>query len=103
MDVLYLYYLYLIFYNVIYVLPLLVIVILFVIILKRWKLSEKQGRFLKLYSGVMMFSLGLVLLIDSTLLHNVFTALMLLIVDFLIVLIINYFWKNRFNIQKENN
>ncbi|MGF3555275.1 MAG: hypothetical protein ACQXXF_08465, partial [Thermoplasmatota archaeon] len=89
------YYFYLVFYNIIYVLPLLFIVIIFVIILKHWKLSEWQGRVLKLYSGTMMFSLGLVLLFDSTLLHDVFSALALLFIDLLVVLIVSYFWKKR--------
>lgn len=54
-------YLYLLLYNLIYVLPLLLIVIGFVRTLGSRKLSEREGRLLKLLSGLMMFGLGLLL------------------------------------------
>jgi len=41
--------------------PLLLIVLAFVGTLSAHKLSEREGRLLKLMSGVMMFQLGLVL------------------------------------------
>jgi hypothetical protein len=56
------YYAYLVLYNLIYVLPLLVIVVIFSFTLGAHKLSEQQGRFLKLLSGSMMLGLGLVML-----------------------------------------
>lgn len=56
------YYAYLALYNLIYVLPLMIIVLVFSFTLGAYKLSEQQGRFLKLLSGLMMFGLGLVLL-----------------------------------------
>jgi thiol-disulfide isomerase/thioredoxin len=64
------YYCYLGLYNVIYVIPLLTIVIIFAMTLGAHQLSEKQGRYLKLISGVMMADMGLVLLFSPTLLQN---------------------------------
>jgi hypothetical protein len=57
------YYLYLLFYNLIYVLPLLAIVLVFVRTLGSRKLREREGRLLKLLSGTMMVGLGLLLLL----------------------------------------
>ena len=54
---------YLVLYNLIYVLPLLIIVLVFTFTLGARKLSERQGRVLKLLSGVMMLGLGLTMLI----------------------------------------
>jgi hypothetical protein len=90
------YYLYLLIYNVLYVIPLFVIVVIFIVILKRWKLTEWQGRLLKLYSGVMMLSLGLILIIDSTVLHQVFAAIGLLLFSLLITFLISIIWKKKF-------
>ena len=57
------YYAYLVLYNLIYVLPLLAIVLVFTFTLGARKMSERQGRVLKLLSGVMMLGLGLTMLI----------------------------------------
>ena len=54
--------LYLVAYNLVYVLPLGAILLLYVHTLGRRRLSEAEGRVLKLLSGLMMFGLGLVLL-----------------------------------------
>jgi len=72
------YYLYLAFYNAIYVLPLLIIVIVFTVTLGSRKLSKFQGRALKLMSGLMMLGLGVVLLVAPDLLDNWLTAVALL-------------------------
>ncbi|BDV44623.1 membrane protein [Geotalea uraniireducens] len=72
------YYLYLAFYNLVYVVPLAVIVGLFVVTLGSRKLSEWQGRLLKLISGSMMLCLGAVLLIRPALLNNALVSLLLL-------------------------
>ena len=72
------YYLYLLLYNCIYVLPLASIVVIFTITLGARKLSEWQGRRLKLLSGLMMFFLGLILLVDPALLNNIFISIALL-------------------------
>ncbi len=55
------YYAYLILYNVVYVIPLLVIVAGFTFSLGRKKLTEYQGRVLKLFSGLMMTGFGIFL------------------------------------------
>jgi len=64
------YYLYLVFYNVVYVIPLATIVAIFTITLGSKKLSEHQGQILKLVSGTMMLYLALVILIKPALLSN---------------------------------
>lgn len=68
-------YLYLALYNVIYVLPLLAIVIAFVRTMGARKLSQREGRLLKLLSGLMMLGLGALLLLAPEKLGNVGLAL----------------------------
>jgi thiol-disulfide isomerase/thioredoxin len=65
------YYLYLLLYNVVYVVPLVAIVLFFAVTLGARKLTEHQGQVLKLVSGMMMFCLGAVLLTRPELLNNV--------------------------------
>jgi hypothetical protein len=72
------YYLYLVFYNLIYVIPLSLIVIIFSITLGARKLTERQGQVLKLISGLMMLGLGLVILMNHALLSNIYVAVGLL-------------------------
>jgi thiol-disulfide isomerase/thioredoxin len=57
-------------YNVIYVIPLLVIVTVFTMTMGARKLSEAEGRLLKLISGFMMLGFALVLLFTPALLTN---------------------------------
>jgi hypothetical protein len=71
-------YLYLALYNVVYILPLLAIVVVFVVTLGARKLSDEEGRILKLLSGLMMLGLGLVLLISPNLLSQPLIALVLM-------------------------
>ncbi len=71
-------YLYLALYNLIYVLPLLAIVLVFSFTLGRRKLSEAEGRFLKLVSGLMMLGLGGLLMAAPHLLNDFRAALVLL-------------------------
>jgi hypothetical protein len=71
-------YLYLGLYNLIYVIPLLAIVLVFTQTLGRRKLSEAEGRLLKLVSGLMMLGLGSLLLIEPGALNNPLAALGLL-------------------------
>lgn len=68
------YYLYLAFYNLIYVIPLALIVVVFTVTLGARKLSEEQGRALKLLSGLMMLGLGALLLAAPQWLNNPFAA-----------------------------
>jgi thiol-disulfide isomerase/thioredoxin len=74
------YYLYLIFYNLIYVIPLGAVVLIFAITLGSKKLTEWQGQILKLTSGLMMLGLGGVLLIDPDLFNNLLVSLVLLLI-----------------------
>ncbi len=85
------YYMYLIFYNFIYVIPLSIIVIAFTVTLGRKKLTEWQGRVLKLVSGTMMLGLGLVLLLDPSLLNNILISLLLLSVALAVSVIVAFF------------
>jgi len=62
----------------IYIIPLAVIVLFFSITLGSRKLTEWQGQVLKLISGLMMLSLGFVLLINPALFNNIFVAVGLL-------------------------
>jgi len=82
------YYLYLAMYNFIYVVPLATIVVIFTVTLGAKKLTEWQGRKLKLLSGLMMFCLGLILLIDPALLNNIFVALAILASVFILFALI---------------
>jgi hypothetical protein len=61
-----------------YVLPLLAIVVAFAVTLGRRKLSGREGRILKLMSGLMMLGLGLVLVINPGLLGNLLAMFALL-------------------------
>jgi hypothetical protein len=62
-------------YNVIYVLPLLAIVTVFTKTMGARKLSESEGRLLKLISGFMMLGFGLVLLIAPNMLTNALVSI----------------------------
>ncbi len=72
------YYLYLAGYNLIYVIPLFAIVAAFTLTLGSRKLTEREGRALKLLSGLMMLGLGAVLLLAPELLDSLLTAIVLL-------------------------
>ncbi len=72
-------YAYLALYNVVYVLPLAAIVGAFVFTLGSRKLSEMEGRLLKLLSGAMMLGLGVVLLVAPAALTRVSTPVGLLL------------------------
>ena len=72
------YYLYLVLYNVVYVIPLLIIVLIFTYTLGSRKLAESEGRILKLISGLMMLGLGGILLIKPDWLTNLWAAAALL-------------------------
>ncbi len=72
------YYLYLLAYNVIYVVPLLVITLIFIFTLGSRKLKEHEGRALKLMSGSMMLGLGVILVVAPQWLNNILVAVGLL-------------------------
>jgi thiol-disulfide isomerase/thioredoxin len=73
------YYAWLAVYNVIYVIPLLVIVIVFVRTMGARKLSEHEGRILKLVSGFMMLGFGLLLLLAPQMLTNPMASILVLV------------------------
>ncbi|MDH4167430.1 MAG: thioredoxin family protein [Gammaproteobacteria bacterium] len=72
------YYAWLAAYNVIYVLPLLAIVTVFTWTMGARKLSEAEGRLLKLISGFMMLGFGLLLLIAPNMLTNALASIFVL-------------------------
>lgn len=77
-------YAYLGLYNLIYVLPLLAIVLVFTGTLGARKLTERQGRLLKLLSGLMMLGLGAVMLLAPGLLSSPWIGALLLAVALLL-------------------
>jgi hypothetical protein len=84
-------YLYLAFYNLIYILPLLVIMLLFVYTLGSRKLQAREGRILKLLSGLMMTGLGGVLVFAPSLLDRLWTAAALLLGTVVITWLVRMF------------
>ena len=72
------YYQYLVLYNIVYVLPLALIVVVITVTLGARKLTEWQGRQLKLLSGLMMLSLGFILIVDPALLNNALASVIML-------------------------
>lgn len=89
------YYLYLILYNIVYVIPLIIILVAFMFALGTKRLSEWRGRQLKLLSGIMIFSFGILFLTDFMLLQNVWAPILLLLLSITITLIISFIWKKR--------
>jgi hypothetical protein len=72
------YFLHLALYNVVYILPLATVVAVFSFTLGARKLSETQGRAMKLVSGLMMLGLGTVVLVNPVLFNNVLVGVGLL-------------------------
>jgi len=81
------YYAWLAAYNVIYVIPLLAIVIVFVKTMGARKLSESEGRILKLVSGFMMLGFGLLLLLAPQMLTNPLASILVLLVAVVVALV----------------
>ena len=71
-------YLYLALYNLVYVIPLAVIVGAFAFTMGARRLSEREGRLLKLMSGLMMLQLGLLLVLAPDWLNRLGIAFALL-------------------------
>jgi thiol-disulfide isomerase/thioredoxin len=97
------YYIYLLLYNIIYVIPLLVLVLVFAFTLGKMKLSEWRGRQLKLFSGGMLFSMGLILIINYMILENFFTPIVLFIGNIFATLLISFIWKKYKKEPKETS
>lgn len=89
------YYLYLILYNIIYVMPLMAIVALFTVSLGARKLTLTEGRLLKLLSGMMMFGLGLTLLLKPEWLNNVKTGVALLAIAIVSTLLARFYLRTK--------
>ena len=86
------YYLYLVLYNIVYVMPLFVIVMLVSFSLGGKKLQQNEGRGLKLISGMMMLALGVALLLAPDILNNLVATLglmLLAIVSAVIIIVID--------------
>jgi hypothetical protein len=89
------YYMYLVLYNIIYVIPLLIIVMLFVLRFGSRKLGESEGRLLKLMSGMMMLGLGGVMLVAPMALNQAGVAIGLLAVAIVLTSLIHLVMKKR--------
>jgi hypothetical protein len=89
------YYAYLALYNLVYVLPLAVIVGLFVATMGRRKLSDGEGRFLKLLSGTMMSGLGLVLVLSPEWLSHPLIAVLLIGGAIVISFVVQLLYRSR--------
>ncbi|SHH94124.1 cytochrome C biosynthesis protein [Ferrimonas marina] len=81
-------YLYLVFYNLVYVVPLALIVLVFALTMGKRKLTEKEGQTLKLMSGLMMMGMGALLVWDPTLLQSPAIAIGLILFAILLTAII---------------
>ena len=88
------YYGYLALYATVYVVPLFAIVAAFAISLGGRRLTEHQGRLLKLLSGTMMLGLGGVLVLAPELLGNVLVAVALVPAAVLVTVAAHY-WSRR--------
>jgi uncharacterized membrane protein YoaK (UPF0700 family) len=85
------YYAWLAAYNVIYVVPLLAIVIVFTRTMGARKLTESEGRILKLISGLMMLGFGIMLLFAPNLLTNALASILVLAIAVGLALVIAKF------------
>jgi len=101
------YYMYLLLYNIVYVLPLLVIVLVFTYTLGAKKLSDKQGEILKLLSGNMMLFLGVLLVFFPDMLNNLISAVVLIILAIVTTILTfkvkQYFINNNKKIIKDKD
>jgi thiol-disulfide isomerase/thioredoxin len=89
------YYLYLALYNLVYVVPLMSIVAVFTYTLGSRKLKEEEGRSLKLMSGNMMLSLGLILVFAPELLNNILTAAVVLGASAAVTAALSLYWRRK--------
>jgi len=89
------YYTYIFLYTVVYVIPLFIILLLSVFSLGVKKLTEWQGRILKLFPGIFLLSFGILMVIDYQFLqgNNLLLLLLLIGFDILITVIITLIWR----------
>lgn len=82
------YLLYLVFYVVIYLIPMSLIVTAFTVTLGARKLTETEGRALKLLAAIMLSGLGTILLIAPNLLKNPLIIVSVMAVSFVVTAIV---------------
>jgi hypothetical protein len=89
------YYTYIALYTVVYVIPLFIILVLSVFSFGVQKLTQWQGRILKLFPGIFLFSFGIIMIIDYQLLqgNNLLFLLGLIGLDVMITVIIALLWR----------
>lgn len=97
------YFMYILFYNIVYVIPLFIILLVFVITLGKRKLSEWHGQIMKLVSGLMLSSFGFIFLIDYQLLENPVTPIILLSVSLVVTGVISMIYKKYVGIPSESD
>lgn len=90
------YYLYLVFYNLVYILPLAIIVVVFAVTLGKRTFDQLWVKRLKLISGLMIFFLGSILIIEPKMLESASTAFGVLLAAIIISIII-FFIKHIYN------
>ena len=93
------YYLYLIFYNLVYIIPLAVIVLIFAATLGKKTFSQIWVRRLKLVSGFMILLLGLALMLKPKLLESPLSAFSILLAAIAVsalVIFLNYLYHRKF-------
>ena len=95
------YYIYILLYNIVYVIPLIIIVCIFAYTLGRRKLTEWHGQIMKLEAGIMLSCFGALFLYDYQLLENPITPILLLLFSILLTAIISKIWKKRIEIKEE--
>lgn len=96
-------YFYTLIYCLVYVIPLLIIVIIFVRSMNVKKVSQSQGEFLKLLSGLMALLFGLVLIFKGEVLSNGAAALVLILSSVILSVILYYSKKFITNKIKSRN
>jgi len=94
------YYTYIFFYNVVYVIPLIIIVLIFVFTLGKRKLTEWHGQVMKLVTGIMLASFGILFLTNYKLLENIVTPILLLVFSLVTTAVISTIWKKHMNWKK---
>jgi len=87
------YYSYILFYNIVYVIPLIIIVLIFVITLGKRKLTEWHGQVMKLETGIMLTLFGLLFLFNYQLLENIITPVLLLLGSLGLTAVVSLFYK----------
>jgi len=97
----YTYYTYIFFYNVVYVIPLIIILLVFTFTLGKMKLTEWQGRILKLFPGLVIVTFGIFFIVDYQALENLTLLLAMVGLDALITIILAFLWKKYNKIPDE--